>query len=147
MGKRIDLTKEKIVLVIGLHAKSVEEITSFVGMNERTIQAWMKQFRDYGRLATPQHRDLPGKVRKTFLWTLNIIKKQYDVHPHLKAQEIKEQNPMISSDVRVSIVYQCIHDNLNFCSHYERKKPLFNLTYMQHRIVFAKTHIQQDMAK
>ncbi|KAG0717578.1 hypothetical protein GWK47_054126 [Chionoecetes opilio] len=149
MGGKKDLTKDQIKVIVSLHKaeRPFEEIAKIVGVTRRCVQKWVKKFRDDGGVATPEHKNRPGRERKTSQRTLNVMKRQVDAQPQITARELKEKNSQLLECVSIRTVQRCLHDNLEFRRRRARKKPLTTLRHQVLRVGFAKKYLHWDMPK
>ena len=79
----------------------------------------------------------PGRPRKTSPRTLNIIRRELDSNPRLTVRQIKENNPLLLSNVSYTAVHNRIHKDLDFSHRTALKKPLVTHRQKRNRIKFA----------
>ena len=84
-------TKQYLAIIMSLFksGQSVENISKIVGYAGRTVQKWVKWFKDGGAKKVPEHG-------KTFWETKNDhSSKQVEANPQISAGEIKLNNPQL----------------------------------------------------
>lgn len=144
MGKNKLLSSEKIAQIIALHKANVQtkEIADVIGISERSVQRWVKSFKDGGSKEVPKHLPRTHPRRKIGPRTLNLIKRQVESNPRLTARLLKEDNPNLLGEVSERSVRRCVHDTLGFNTCSPRRKPILTFRQRNKRVSFAKRYLQ-----
>lgn len=147
MGRRVT-TRDDATAVITLYkaGHTIKEISSQTGVNERSCQRLVKQFRDEGGRAIPTPKPRPGRPRLISPTTAKLLGRQIKANPRLTAGELKELNPQLLSRPSLRCVQQCLHDVLKFRSFRARKKPLLTSVHKKKRVSFAKKYQVWDLS-
>ena len=101
MGKNKLLSSEQISQIIALHKVETEtkEIANVIGISERSVQRWIKKFKEGGSSQTPTHAPRTHRRSKISPRTQALIKREVDNNPRITARILKEENPQLLGDV------------------------------------------------
>ena len=116
--------------------KRISEIT---GVPLRTVQHWTKRFRDTGfNDIEPLHLKSPGAKRKLSDATLKVLRREVDKSPRITARQLKENNPMLLSDVSLRTIQRVLERDLRYKYRCAWKKPIVTKRQMKNRVKFGK---------
>lgn len=149
MASKPPTTSDDISAIVALlnGGHSNQEISNITGVKLRTVQRWVKRYRDGGEVLTPTHRKRVGMTRKTSARTLNIIKRQTDCNPRVTAKELKEQNPALLGEVSLRTVQRRLHEDLHYRSCRPRLKPHLTEKQIKNRVLFCKNYKDWSLEK
>lgn len=149
MAARPQINSDKIAEIVALYkdGKPLKDISNSAGVKLRTVQRWVKRFRDGGGVSLPGHKEHPGKAKKINQRTLNVIRRQLEVNPRLTAKEIQQGNPNLLASVSLRTVQHYIHDDLQYLSHRPLPKPELTERQRRNRLIFAKKYKEWDVVK
>ena len=139
---RRSTTKEDIAAVIALYRvkHKVSEIVTLTGMCKRSVQRFIKKFKDSDRTLTPVPKPKTGRPKLISRRTGKVLNRQVSHNPRSTARELKETNPNLLGNVSVHNIQQFLHDDLGYRSYRARRKPLLTAVQKAKRVKFAKKY-------
>lgn len=142
MGRNPDLSKETLTRIHTLHKAgySIKQICEETKVTKRSVQRWVKTFREAVNSSVYVEKKRPGPSYKLSSKTLHVIKRQLANDPTLTARKLKESNPQLLSTVSVRSVSRYVKKKLNLPSRRAARKPLLKPNHKLKRIVFARKY-------
>ena len=139
---RRSTTKEDIKAVITLYKAKhkVSEIVTLTGMCKRSVQRFIKKFKDSDETLTPVPKPKTGRPKLISRRTGKVLNRQVSRNPRSTARELKETNPHLLGNVSVRSIQQFLHDDLGYRSYRARRKPLLTAVQKAKRLKFAEKY-------
>lgn len=142
MGRNPDLSKETLTRIHTLHKAgfTVEQICEETRVSKRSVQRWVKKFREAVSSSVQIKTKRPGPSHRLSCKTLRVIKRQLSNEPTLTARKLKERNPQLLSAVSVRSVSRYVRKKLNLPSRRAARKPLLKPKQKLKRIAYARKY-------
>lgn len=143
MGSGKEITHEQMVAIVTLYnaGHTVREISEYSGVKIRSVQRWLKRYRETGDAAIlPVPRPRPGRPKVVSPRTVNILKRQVERSPRKNARQVKLENPRLLGDVSLRTVQRRLHDDVGVRRYKSRRKPLVTLVQRGKRVAFARKY-------
>ena len=147
MGGGKELKEADLAVIATLYrcGKSNKEISQETGISSRSVQHWMKRFREAGSGEIPTTTKYPGRPRLVSSRTVRLVQRQVEKNPHITSWELKEKNPKLLGKVSDRTVRDYLHHDLKYKRCVARKKPLLNEKQRSNRLIFCKKYIKWDL--
>ena len=139
---RRSTTKEDIAAVIALYRvkHKVSEIVTLTGVCKRSVQRFIKKFKDSDETLIPVPQPTTGRPQLISKRTGKVLNRHVSHNPWSTARELKETNPDLLGNVSVRNIQQFLHDDSSYNSYRARRKPLLTTVQKAKRLKFAKKY-------
>lgn len=143
------LERDTRVSVIQCHKLGLQtkEIVKETNVNARSVRRLVAKFKASSSAEAPAPGKSTGRPTKINETTLRLLKRSVDVTPTLTARKLKEENPLLLSEVTVRSVSGALHKRLDYKKVAARRKPALNEQQIKSRKAFAKKYFEWPLEK